>query len=90
MSVIVGACKGGGPGQSEVVMDTLKGLLVACCETNHGSLAKYRLIWPSNVDGTRPKNHDQVCFMSSSSTTQRKDSGDLDLGQYSNTTQSSA
>ena len=43
----------------------------------------------SNVDGTGTQTHDRVNFMSSSSTTQLKDSGDLNLEPDSNTLKTS-
>ena len=73
--------KEGGPSQSEVVTDTPKDLLVACFEVNHASLTNQCLTRPAIWTAPDPRSTHRVTFMSSSSTTQRKDyQGILALG----------
>ena len=88
MLVIVVSKGGRAPG-SDVVMDTPKDLLVACCDTNHASLTKYRLIRPSNVNSTGAQLTSKSSSSPLSSTASYRISGDIDFGQSSNTIQSS-
>ena len=45
--------------------------------TYYASLTKYRLTWPSSVNGTRPETHARMDFMSSHQYGQLRYSGDI-------------
>ena len=66
MTVIV-ACKGqrSGDGLTEVVNGPQRPLASLLRETDCASLTSQYLIWPSNVNGTRPETYDRVDFSTS-------------------------